>query len=203
MLSLDGGPSRLENVEPYAVFGDIQGDFQGGVPLADGAHTFSVDVFAGPGASGGIVRAADFSFTVAPAPAPSPTPTPTPSPAPAEPLARAFFVDPTNDSPLVELGNGPVVLPQAAFSNVGLVVEPTQGLTPESAVLLLTGSSQASRVENVAPYSLFGDIGGDIFGGQVGLGPYSLEVQWFDADGGQGNLLGQARFDFTLGLDNV
>ena len=37
--------SRVENFEPYAIFGDRKGDFFGGLPFGPGDYSLEVEVF--------------------------------------------------------------------------------------------------------------------------------------------------------------
>ncbi|MGF1522850.1 MAG: beta strand repeat-containing protein [Leptolyngbyaceae cyanobacterium] len=60
----EGQVTRTENAEPYALFGDIQGDFRvgSGIPLGD--NTLSLDLFAANGRSGEQLGTANRSFTL-------------------------------------------------------------------------------------------------------------------------------------------
>lgn len=64
VLLLDNSASRTENVEPYALFGDSNGDFFGGVNLLPGDHNFSISLYSADGGSGQLLRAENYSFTV-------------------------------------------------------------------------------------------------------------------------------------------
>ncbi|MFK7942187.1 MAG: malectin [Paracoccaceae bacterium] len=60
---LDGQLVRIENVAPYALFGDQSGDFAAG-SLEDGDYVLEVVFHAGGGASGEIIETATLDFAV-------------------------------------------------------------------------------------------------------------------------------------------
>jgi len=55
---------RVENVAPYALFGDNGGDFLGGIPLEAGDYTLSLAAFSQKGANGELLDTEFISFTV-------------------------------------------------------------------------------------------------------------------------------------------
>ncbi|MEO0802619.1 MAG: malectin domain-containing carbohydrate-binding protein [Cyanobacteria bacterium J06642_2] len=57
---------------------------------------------------------------------------------------------------------------------------------------------QVTRIENVAPYALFGDSAGNFAGGEVLLGSNTLEIDVYSQDGLQGELLGTVTQSFTV-----
>ncbi len=63
-LSLNGGSDQLENVEPYALFGDTNGDFTGDADLQIGTNTLTVTTYSGGNGSGSVLEVAEFTFTV-------------------------------------------------------------------------------------------------------------------------------------------
>ncbi|MEL6370544.1 MAG: DUF5060 domain-containing protein [Pseudomonadota bacterium] len=117
-LSVNGGKVQTENVVPYALYGDKNGNYAG-QSLSDGSYTVAVDFYSGTGGTGQKVGSSELSFTVsdevaqaapppaqAPAPvqeeandtpavsAPAPAPTPAPEPAPAaEPTPAPSIAD--------------------------------------------------------------------------------------------------------------
>jgi len=62
-MGLDGGQSRVEDVEPYALFGDRSGDLRGG--LTAGEHNVKFDFYDADGARGTHLGSDSISFTVA------------------------------------------------------------------------------------------------------------------------------------------
>ncbi len=70
-----GGHSRTENVVPYALFGDSNGDLWGAADFADGLNTLELTVFGSRNGKGDILETVrlDFSIgedTTAPPPVP-------------------------------------------------------------------------------------------------------------------------------------
>ncbi len=64
-LTVDGVGSRVENVEPYALFGDDgKGDFFGGQKLTEGTYSAELVVFDGQKGSGSVLETVTFEFTV-------------------------------------------------------------------------------------------------------------------------------------------
>ena len=59
-LRLDGGSERVENVEPFALFGDRSGDLAGGLDLGDGSEVVvGAELFAGRRATGAALGEVD------------------------------------------------------------------------------------------------------------------------------------------------
>ncbi|WP_299153595.1 hypothetical protein [uncultured Tateyamaria sp.] len=83
-----GDQTRLENVEPYALFGDSNGDFLTGEALSAGTFEFSFDVFSGARGQGETLLSETVSFSIEPDTDPDPTPVdpdPDPDPTPVDP----------------------------------------------------------------------------------------------------------------------
>ena len=61
------------------------------------------------------------------------------------------------------------------------------GPAPTNSVeLSIQGALSATRTENVAPYALYGDNGGDFNGETFGLGQYTVSAQAFEGSSGSG-----------------
>jgi len=63
-LEMDGQYSRMENVEPYALFGDNNGNFFGGKQLADGIHTATLTVYEGKNGTGSVLEQVNLEFDI-------------------------------------------------------------------------------------------------------------------------------------------
>ncbi len=63
-LTLDGIGTRMENVTPYALFGDSGGDFAGGANLTPGTYSLTVTAFSGQGGNGDVLGSEELSFTI-------------------------------------------------------------------------------------------------------------------------------------------
>ena len=70
-----------------------------------------------------------------------------------------------------------------------------------SSLVLDLNAGAATRTENVEPYALFGDRGGDLRAGDNGLfnlGSNTLELEAFSSTRGRGDLLESQTLDFTI-----
>lgn len=63
-LSLNGGSARTENVAPYALFGDTNGDYFDGTRLQDGTHVVAATAYALARGAGQPVADTQVSFSV-------------------------------------------------------------------------------------------------------------------------------------------
>ncbi|MEM7619923.1 MAG: malectin domain-containing carbohydrate-binding protein [Pseudomonadota bacterium] len=65
----NGTAKRIESVEPYALFGDFQGDFYNGISLSEGAQNISFNLYGNGEASGPLLTeeiSLDFEITTQP-----------------------------------------------------------------------------------------------------------------------------------------
>ena len=60
----DGEATRTENVEPYALFGDINGDFLTGSGIPIGTNTIQFDLYEQNGLSGELLGTVSRDFTI-------------------------------------------------------------------------------------------------------------------------------------------
>ncbi len=58
----EGVPVRVENVEPYALFGDWNGDTKGGLDLTTGQHEITADFYGADEAQGTLLATESVSF---------------------------------------------------------------------------------------------------------------------------------------------
>jgi hypothetical protein len=64
-LELDGKYNRIENVEPYALFGDnAKGDFKGGIEIPDGTHSLTLTAYSGKQGKGSVLEQVTLNFEV-------------------------------------------------------------------------------------------------------------------------------------------
>ena len=129
-------------------------------------------------------------------------PAPRPEPAPEAPAAAALWlVDAGADRVLFELGASTVLEAQSVrgldLSVAARAAAPEVARAVASARMLLDGEVQG--VENIAPYALFGDRGGDYAGGlALGAGERAeVAVELFAERGASGRGLGGARAEVS------
>ena len=64
-LNFDSGAAtRVEHVEPYALFGDVDGDLRGGLALNEGLHQIAFDFYDTPDAQGGLLGSESLTLLV-------------------------------------------------------------------------------------------------------------------------------------------
>jgi hypothetical protein len=64
-MNLDAGAvTRVESTDPYSLFGDVDGDFRGGLSLAPGQHQVRFDFYSADDALGTLLGSESFSFRV-------------------------------------------------------------------------------------------------------------------------------------------
>ena len=80
---ISGHGTQVENIEPYAQFGDASGDLRGGVELGTGLHELTAKVFSGDNRGGELLETVALAFEITAA---VPQPEPDPEPIPPEPL---------------------------------------------------------------------------------------------------------------------
>ncbi len=150
---------RVENVAPYALFGDLQGDYNLGA-FSAGTHTLSAIPFAqddagGPAGTKGIlnfsVEKRDVSFSM---------------------------VNADTDQDLFTIANGMVIdLNTINDKNLNIRTNhdrPLDGLSVRFSINSLDGVVNRTWTEHVFPYSIFGDINGDFNGLQLPQGSYHI-----------------------------
>ncbi|MEO1523630.1 MAG: hypothetical protein AAFU78_23025, partial [Cyanobacteria bacterium J06633_2] len=64
--------------------------------------------------------------------------------------------------------------------------------------ITLTLNNQVSKIESLAPYALFGDVGGNFLAGNVPQGNNTITLKLHDQNGGKGQLLETVAVDFSI-----
>ncbi|SOD90460.1 T9SS type A sorting domain-containing protein [Spirosoma fluviale] len=174
VFSLSGQQTNqnTETVAPYALFSDNQGDYQAWTPAA-GSYSLTATPYAGPGGTGAIGTPLTVSFTVLDPPS-------------GQQLSQFWLINAETDQPIRELTDGQELdlskLPTRQL-NIRALTEPAD---LGSVVFSLSGRQSYQQVENVAPFALFTDNGGDYAGWTPELGSYSLTATPYSGFGGTG-----------------
>ena len=159
---------RIENVVPYALFGDYGGDYLGD-RIAKGIHIIKATPWSEDFAQGdqGMTTSLEFQFIV--------------------PSIESFtLIDTRSDTPISEYD------PIIQGSTISLSYQKARFLSVRAKVSHPVGSvkfeldSQEMQTENVEPYALFGDIDGDFAPGQISIGSHRLVATPFSEINGQG-----------------
>ena len=204
-LTLNDDVSRIESSSPYSLFGDRRGNFRNGKEFSEGEFTLTLEAFSGRAGNGELLEAISTDFSIG---------TPEPQVAFAqgvvetdEPLFKIFAVDTQTDETLIELVPGEAIEPSLfegrliSFYAVQNEDNPNVGLI-RSVRLLLNGED--ARVENSAPYSMFGDRRGDFRAGETfDEGTFTLTLEAFTRRGGEGDLVGIVENEYVIGTDDA
>ncbi len=173
---------RVENAVPYALFGDIQGDYSPGI-FSLGSNTLSATPFKQNGGHGQSGPKGTIRFSV------------------IEDLATFTLIDASTNQ--VIPGFDPI-LDGAQLDPMSLPSELSiRANVPayyESVRFGFNGKNDF-RIENVPPYALFGDTIGDYYPGQLSSGVFTLSATPFTESGAHGQTGTTANISFTVGLE--
>jgi len=175
---------RTENAVPYVIFGDNAGDIVGGT-FSVGPHQVVATPFTGGNGTGTAGTFKSVTFNVVNNPAPGPN------------VTGLFLINADTDQVIQEIHEGDT------FNRQQL---PTQNLSVQAITQGSTGSVRFAldqnnnfRVENFAPYALFGDNGGnDFVGGSFSLGEHTLTATAFSGSNATGSTGTAETVSFTF-----
>jgi hypothetical protein len=190
-LSGAAGAARTESSAPYALFGDADGDLNGGMALPGGTYRFEVDVFSGAGGKGTLLDSLDFDFTVT-----APPPPPLPVTIGLYDAATDALIDVITPGEVID----PALLTGAMTIAVGVPAASSLAGRVGSLKLKIAGDASAARTESSAPYALFGDADGDLNGGlnlRAG-GAYTFTADAYSGAGAKGTLLDSVEIAFSV-----
>jgi hypothetical protein len=183
----------LDDLRPFALFGDDAGDYAAS-DLPAGSYRLEVIPYAGPGGTGAAGNPVAASFTVIGTP--------------ADPSVAGFtLIDADTDSPIAgfdPIADGAVLDLTELPENLNVranVVDPS-GLVG-SVVLALARSDGGAIGEVVAtddavPFSLLGDAAGDFAAGTFELGAYTLSGTPYAGAGASGEVYTAASIALTV-----
>ena len=120
------------------------------------------------------------------------------APAPG-PITGFTVVDASNqtlEGALADGGN--LALDDPVGGSFGIRADLESGATIGSMSLHLTGAKTHDQTENIAPYSLYGDSGGNLSGESMPVGEYTLTATAYSEARLGGNLLGTLKVSFTV-----
>ncbi|MEL4897371.1 hypothetical protein [Crocosphaera sp. Alani8] len=182
----NGDVTRTENVEPYALFGDDNQNYFGGI-LPAGENTISFDVYSHNNLQGDLLGTVTRSFTI------------------IDNLAGELKIglyDADSDTLITYLeGNDEILASTLANREVTIAAE-----IPEESILfgqaesmfLDLNNGDVTHTENVEPYALFGDDNQNYFGGILPAGENTISFDVYSQNNLQGDLLGTATLDFEI-----
>lgn len=156
---------RTENVAPYALFGDIEGDYRPDL-LQDGMQTVTATPYTLPDGMGQMMPAGSITFTVVNS---------------DNAITRFVLVDADSDQDVMVLEDNIIIA--ASDLPVNLNVRAETG-SDTRRVMFAVGEN--SRTEVIPPFALFGDLSGDYLNGTVPPGSYVLTATPYDDAGREG-----------------
>ena len=182
--------ARTENIVPYALFGDNNGNFVGQT-FAPGNYTITATPFSAINGGGESGQALTISFSIVDSPDPLPE------------VTAIQLIDAASDQVLFTLSDGQEIdinsLPTNFLSAEALV----NNLT-ESVRLEISGIINNTQTENIVPYSLFGDNPpGNFFGRNFEAGAYSLKATPYSENGLKGTKGSTVTINFRLVSSNL
>jgi hypothetical protein len=196
---------RTENSAPYVLFGDNAGNISGGT-IAVGPHTLTASPFSADNAGGTFsvgphqVEATPFTGINATGSAgigKSVTFTVVNEAPPAPEVTGLFLINADTDQVIQEIHDGDTFNRQL-LSTLNLNVQAiTTGAT--GSVRFGLDATSSFRLENFAPYALFGDNGGnDFVAGSIALGQHTLTATPFTGANATGTTGTAETVDFEI-----
>ncbi len=162
-LTLSGpiNQDRIENFEPYSLFANVDDDFFGEV-LPPGNYTLMATPFSMANGMGQAGTPLTVNFTIV-----------------ERAVTQFVLVNTDTDTEIGPIQDGDVIDLATLTTHHLNVVAITTPSVVGSVRLALSGATSNMRTENVAPYALFGDIGGNFLSGNFNLGNHTLTATPF------------------------
>ncbi|MEM0981919.1 MAG: 5'-nucleotidase, partial [Cyanobacteria bacterium P01_H01_bin.58] len=188
-LDLNNGEvTQQENVEPYALFGDSNGDFRSGdLALNLGANSISFDLFSENNLGGELLDTVVVDFTVEGS---------------VIPVVEVGLYDAATDELLQVLQDGAIIESSTLPNDLtiaALVLDNSSLAAPVESIAFDFNNGGVNQVENVEPYALFGDSNGDFRGGlDLAPGSNTIELELYSQSRARGQLLDTIAIDFTV-----
>ncbi|GAB3042575.1 lamin tail domain-containing protein [Spirosoma pulveris] len=177
-FSLSGSQNQnvTETVAPYALFGDVAGNFNAWVPPV-GSYTLTATPYTGPAATGTAGTPLTMSFSVV-----DQTPT-----TPGQLTLVSFSLMNADTEQEIKLLTPDEQLNLATLPTRNLNIRAnTNPATVGSVKFSLSGSQNQNVTETVAPYALFGDVAGNFNAWVPQVGSYTLTATPYTGAGGTG-----------------
>ncbi|WP_158305489.1 DUF5060 domain-containing protein [Opitutus terrae] len=169
---LDGQTIQTENMAPYTLAGDSNGDYASWTPSV-GTHVLKVVPYSGRDRTGNAGTALQVSFTVQSTATEDSSSAPVVSePASGASVTKLTLINASTEKDLRALTNGSTI----TFGTDGkaLNVRAETSGTVGSVAFILDGKTL--RTENVAPYTLAGDGTGNYYSWTPSVGSHTLKV---------------------------
>ena len=180
----DDAAARTDDAAPWLLRGAADGT-GAGAALPAGSYALTATAYAEPGGGGGELGSLSVRFTVA-----------------RSVLTGFVLVDATAHADAGALADGARLTGIDPAKVYGFRAEVAAQSGVESVTFALSGSAlekDEEQTESWAPYSLYGDSGGNEHGAALPLGSYTLAATAWSEDGGKGDALETLSVAFTVG----
>ncbi len=184
--------TQTENVAPYSLYGDAPGGASGraehGRALAAGSYTLTATAYAERGGAGEVLGTLTAAFTVEV----------------ETPLTGFVLLDASDQSKVAALADGAEIdLGGRSGGSFAIRANVASSATVGSVRLSLSGAKTASAMENLAPYSLWGDHddgngGRALDGAALPAGTYALSATAYGGARGEGETLDTRSVSFEV-----
>ena len=176
--------ARTDDAAPWLLRGAADGT-GAGAALPAGSYTLTATAYAEPGGAGAELGSLSVAFTVA-----------------RSVLTGFVLVDATAHADAGALADGATLTGIDPAKVYGFRAEVAADEDVESVTFVLSGTAleeDVGQTESWAPYSLYGDSGGNEHGAALGDGAYTLTATAWSEDGGKGEALETLSVAFTVG----
>jgi len=182
-LSVNGMYGRIENIEPFALLGDRNGDLGEGIVPQSGTYTLTYSAYAGEHGTGPLLGTETVSFEV------------------LAPMFEAVLMttEQKGDTEIARVSEWEPI-DGSVFSDAGaatLALFATE-TAPEIGSVALSYAGH-TQIENVEPYALFGNNGDNFRAGtEFAPGTHEVEVTVFADANGRGEVIDSFVLDFEV-----
>lgn len=196
----NGEVKKTENVAPYSLFRENDGDFTSGIKMGAGVYSIDFDAYSGRNGSGSKLADFDLDFTIKGGSSGGGGGVPEIGDADADVIV--FLVDVKTGSKMFEVGdNARISRTELANKSVALVAEARDGGRLDGKVgsmKLDFEDGQIVRVDNIEPFAVFGESSGGLVGRTLGRGYYDLDIYSYAGSNATGGLLDTYKHDFEV-----
>jgi hypothetical protein len=190
LFTLDGAQTitRTENIVPYTLFGDQNGNYNAVTP-ATGSYTLTATPYSSSNAEGTAGTPLSLSFTVV-------------NQTYANQVTSFTLVNADNEEDIQTLTEGAILNLATLPSNNLNIRANTSPSIVGSVEFNLRGAQSRSIIENIMPYVLFGNSGTDYFAWTPDVGSYSLMATPYSSSGSTGTAGIGLTVNFSVVSDN-
>ncbi|MBT33118.1 MAG: hypothetical protein CMO01_25950 [Thalassobius sp.] len=168
---------RIESYAPYALFGDVNGNYKG-EKLPKGTYTLKATPYDEPTAKGisGLRKYLTFYIE-------------------NDTIITGFeLIDSQSDTVLMAVNDGDVI----DLSNTGNQLNIKANIYPQKVGSVKFEFDGIAKIENVMPYALFGDTNADYLGKEIAVGSHTLSAMAYTKPQAKGDLVASYAISFEV-----